>query len=342
MKRSLKSTMKKRRMKRRRLDLRSDGAELAVFGASGPSRCQTAQTPSSEVLPEDAERRSVSAPHQVHSTSGQQSAEPWCCWSTGVRKEPRTGENTLGVHGVGVFPCLLLARLSAGITLYWQLQDGDISLGDSGGQGRKVFEERCHQGRLSLRKVVCTCGVSLWHPDKLRGLSQSKGGQQEPAFPSRAPARGRGWKSGSKLKEMLRGRRVSTPAWTLAASGWAVGAKLCTVVGSGGCLVIWGGGRGTSLALAVGLAGPFRCFLLHSVLLCSVGLCLGLLSARLWYLGKAGPGLSILTHSLLSWPDFFSLGQSSGFCPLSTVLVCSLVFYLSDEENFPNIQDNAV
>lgn len=63
MKRSLNSTM--RRMKRRRLadgQWWSDGAELAVFGVPGPSRCQTAQTPSSEVLPEDAQRmRSVSA-----------------------------------------------------------------------------------------------------------------------------------------------------------------------------------------------------------------------------------------------------------------------------------------
>lgn len=50
-------------------------------------------------------------------------------------------------------------------------------------KGRKVFEEWCHRGQLSLRKAVCTCGMSLWHPDKPRGLSQSKGGQQEPAFP---------------------------------------------------------------------------------------------------------------------------------------------------------------
>lgn len=82
MKRSLKSTMKRRRrrMKRRRLadgQWWSDGAELAVFGVPGPSRCQTAQTPSSEVLPEDAQRmRPVSARHWVHSTVGQQSAEP--------------------------------------------------------------------------------------------------------------------------------------------------------------------------------------------------------------------------------------------------------------------------
>lgn len=62
MKKRLKSTMKRRSMKRRRLDLIRDGAELAVFGVPGPSKCQTAQTPSSEVLPEDAERRrSVSA-----------------------------------------------------------------------------------------------------------------------------------------------------------------------------------------------------------------------------------------------------------------------------------------
>lgn len=60
---------------------------------------------------------------------------------------------------------------------------GDISLGDSGGQGRKVFEEWCHQGQLSLRKVACTRGMSPWHSDKLRELSRSKGGQQEPAFP---------------------------------------------------------------------------------------------------------------------------------------------------------------
>lgn len=60
MKRSLKSMKKRRRrrMKRRLADGQwwSDGAELAVFGVPGPSRCQTAQTPSSEVLPEDAPR----------------------------------------------------------------------------------------------------------------------------------------------------------------------------------------------------------------------------------------------------------------------------------------------
>lgn len=136
-----------------------------------------------------------------------------------------------------------------------------------------MSEEWCHQGQLSLRKVVCTCGMSRWHCDKTRGLSQSKGGQQEPAFPQRAPAVGGAWTSGSRLMETVGGRRVSTPAWTLAASGWTVGAKLFTEVGAWGCLVIWGAGRGTSLVLIVGLAGPSRCFLLPSVLLCPVGLC---------------------------------------------------------------------
>lgn len=76
MKRSLKTTMKRRRMKRRRLDLWRDGAELAAFGVPGPLRCQTAQTPCNEVLPEDTERRrSISAPHWVHSTA--QLASSW-------------------------------------------------------------------------------------------------------------------------------------------------------------------------------------------------------------------------------------------------------------------------
>lgn len=46
----------------------------------------------------------------------------------------------------------------------------------------------------------------------------------------------------------------------------------------------------------------------------------------------AGPGLSILTSSPLPWPDFFSSGQSSGFCSLSTALFCSLLFYHFGEE----------
>lgn len=47
-----------------------------------------------------------------------------------------------------------------------------------GGEGRKVFEE-WWTGLLSLRKVMCSCGMSPW-----RSGTPS---------PGRAPARGRGW-----------------------------------------------------------------------------------------------------------------------------------------------------
>lgn len=80
---------------------------------------------------------------------------------------------------------------------------------------------------------MCAFGTSLWHSDELRGLSGSKGGQQEPAFPQQGSSR----RERMEVRQQAQGDgegEVSTAAWTLAASGWAVGAKLCTEGALGG------------------------------------------------------------------------------------------------------------
>lgn len=144
----------------------------------------------------------------------------------------------------------------------------------------KVFEEWCHQGQLSLRNVMCTCGKSLWHSDKPRGLSRCKGGQQEPAFPQQGCSR----RERMEVRQQAQGDVEREKSFHISLDFGSIrvdSGSFALWWGPGGCLVIWGGGKGTSLALVVGLAGPFRCFRLHSVLLGS-----GLVSASLWCWGR--------------------------------------------------------
>lgn len=72
----------------------------------------------------------------------------------------------------------------------------------AGGEGGKVFAEEW-TGQLSLRKVVCSCGMSPWCSSKPRGLSRAKHGQQGSGARERM-------ESGSRLSICHR-RRLGQP-----------------------------------------------------------------------------------------------------------------------------------